>query len=465
MAARERRHAAAAASAGAAFVDPLASVPAGALFAYASRFGPSDDARPSPHAAGIAAGLARLEALLLNEPPPGAHHVPPPPQAPTQQHQQQSPARDVDGGLSTAAALIAARVRSAVCVPLAPEEADALAHDLDAAPSAALTAGVTPLQLPSLVEANPRVAAAFVAACGSSGPPPMLAAYLLHLLPCRGGGSGGGGSGNERSTTGGIMGSGLQSRGGGGGSGGGGGGGGGGDDDDSGERGGATGKGGVCDSTRGDLFTGGGGGGGVSPPQHAPRPLHSASLDAQAVGGVLSISGGGEGGEGVKKALLTLRNLEVVHELLLRSHRAATSPTSTFTMPRDFVGLHLAHAMAAADSATSVGGITRAVRLVCSFAHALHRDGFLRTGGGGSGGGSVAGVGEDSCAVQAGVTPSQDDGGDEGGRDLCVGLTAFALAHVRVVEAAELYRVLVTPTPVRGDDASTSPVRTEKQQG
>ena len=107
---------------------------------------------------------------------------------------------------------------------------------------------------------------------------------------------------------------------------------------------------------------------------------------------------------------LSLRNLEVAHMLLLR--RAREGDRSG--LPADLRDRHLSAALACA----SAGGGARGVRLVCAYVRALARDGLLKV---------VRGVGM----------------GDPPPPPVVEELKAFAIAHAKVPEAAELFRYIV----------------------
>lgn len=351
-----------------AIVDPLDFSPlGGSLSAVCAAFAPLPGAAAqSPASAGYAAGLERLEYLLRIGGPPKPEryerqlYAPSP--SPTAAAASLARAATAPCTVDASLAAIGARLRVALTASLDPIEADELASALYAAPRAALTSGVGPALFPALVSNAPTVAVAFMVAAARSGPRAMTEAYVDALLPKRG--LAGDVSGASEAAT---------------------------------ETAAATKSNQYRRSSSSTLRDGG--------EEHGDFGFGAVDDKRPVI------------------SLLSLRNLEVAHALLLHFHGGAGAASSggsaplltgsSTHLPDDFRDRHLSAALTAA---TAAGG-TRGVRLVCAYVRALMRDGLLVLAGG----------------VAAGNEPPP----------IVEEIKAFAVAHAEIVEAAELFKSLV----------------------
>lgn len=321
-------------------MDPLDSLSASGILSHlAARFGPVEPLdRPTATSAAFAAGLERLEGFLRSAPSRSSARAHRPANAASAAAGMVAmgdaasatgsllPTGPAMGGAEgeplasrELAARVGARLRAVLADPLVPKEADDLAAVIDANPRCALQCGITPEQLPALVEACAVVAAAFIAAIGRAGPRAMLHAYLACLYPARSGCGG---------------------------------------------------------------------------------------------------------------CVLSLRNLEVARSL------AARAAAAQLDLPPDFLGLHLSHALSAADALGSGAGAAgesgpqaRMVRLLCAYVTSLLADGSLVLGCPPGGASQL-------------VAAEGDEGEEAAFSPLSVELVAFTVAHARVREAAVLFRTL-----------------------
>lgn len=355
-----------------AIVDPLDFSPlGGSLSAVCAAFAPLPGAAAqSPASAGYAAGLERLEFLLRIGGPPKPEHYERQLQAPSPSptaaaaslaRAATAPSSTVDASL----AAIGARLRVALTASLDPIEADELASALNAAPRAALTSGVGPALFPALVSNAPTVAVAFMVAAARSGPRAMTEAYVDALMPKRG--LAGDASGVSEAAT------------------------------------------EAAAATKNNQYR------------------RRWSWTSREGGGLGEEHGDfGFGAFDDKRpviSLLSLRNLEVAHALLLHFHGGASATGSGGSgsaqtgssphLPDDFRDRHLSAALAAASAA----GGARGVRLVCAYVRALMRDGLLVLAAGAAAGSEPPPIVEE--------------------------IKAFAVAHAEIAEAAELFKSLV----------------------
>ena len=137
------------------------------------------------------------------------------------------------------------------------------------------------------------------------------------------------------------------------------------------------------------VMAGGGGGGSISKETSLPSTNGTTSLTPP----------------------LSLRNLEVMHTLLLRQQREGVASG----LPEDLRDRHLSAALACVSAS---GGGARSVRLICAYVRALVRDGLL----------SVQRKGEGKVEPPPLVVEE---------------VKAFAIAHAKLPEAAELFRLIL----------------------